>query len=149
MEKKDLYALCESGERYYDLSERKNQSYSERDIILDARTTNILMTLGIPTKIKGYRYLREGIKIAVNDINALDMISEKIYAKVAFLYGAPNAKSVERACSYAIELSCNSGKMEKINGILGVNVYKNSHDKPSVGEFTALISDKIRLELMR
>ncbi len=133
-----------------EISERKSSDLKIiLNSILDAKIANLFLKLGIPTKIKGYRYLRECIKIAVYDMNCMDKMSEQIYGVVADAFRISSAKNVERACSYAISLACDCGKMENINGLFDdVIVYRNRHDKPSVGEFIALIADKFRLELL-
>ncbi len=117
--------------------------------VLNEEIANVLLSFGFPTKVKGYRYLRESIKIAVGNVNGIYRITENIFEKVAATFGAVNAKSVERACSYAIDLACNSGKFDKINKFCGTNVFCGKYDKPSTSEFISLISDKFRMSLMR
>lgn len=118
----------------------------DADAYIGGEIADLLLSFGFPSKIKGYRYLRESVRIAVGNINGTDGISENIYGLVAEKFGAANVKSVERACSYAIEVACNSGKFEKINAFLGTNVYSGKYDKPSPSEFISLISDKLRMK---
>lgn len=52
---------------------------------------------------------------------------------------------MERAIRHAIEVAWTRGKIENINDIFGYNVYTRN-DKPTNGEFIALIADKLMLE---
>ena len=46
---------------------------------------------------------------------------------------------------HAIEVAWNRGKIENINSLFGVRVY-NHNEKPTNGEFIALVADKMLLE---
>jgi two-component system response regulator (stage 0 sporulation protein A) len=50
----------------------------DNDAIYRNRISSILKTLGIPANVKGYAFLREAILIALKDISALSLISERI-----------------------------------------------------------------------
>ena len=52
---------------------------------------------------------------------------------------------MERAIRHAIEVAWNRGRIENINGILGVRAYVGA-EKPTNGEFIALVADKMLLE---
>ena len=55
------------------------------------------------------------------------------------------ASKVERAIRHAIEVAWNRGRIENINNILGVRAYIGA-EKPTNGEFIALVADKMLLE---
>jgi two-component system response regulator (stage 0 sporulation protein A) len=52
---------------------------------------------------------------------------------------------VERAIRHAIEVSWAKGRIDSINSLFGVSVYLGQ-EKPTNGEFIALIADKMLLE---
>ena len=108
---------------------------------LEQRITDIFMTVGIPAHIKGYQFLREAIKMA---IDSPDIITKRLYPEVAERFETSPSK-VERAIRHAIEVAWNKGKIENINSIFGVKVY-SSTEKPTNGEFIALVADKMLLE---
>ncbi len=56
-----------------------------------------------------------------------------------------SSSKVERAIRHAIEVAWNRGKIENINSIFGIKVY-TANDKPTNGEFIALVADKMILE---
>ena len=112
--------------------------------LLDERITNIFIAVGIPAHIKGYQFLREAIKMAVVNPEIINSITKRLYPEVAERFGT-SASKVERAIRHAIEVAWNKGKIENINQIFGVKVY-SGNEKPTNGEFIALVADKMLIE---
>jgi len=110
----------------------------------DEKITNIFITVGIPAHIKGYYFLREAIKLAMDDPEIINSITKKLYPSIAGRFET-SASKVERAIRHAIEVAWNRGKIENINSVFGLNVY-SSNEKPTNGEFIALVADKMLLE---
>jgi two-component system response regulator (stage 0 sporulation protein A) len=50
---------------------------------LDEKISNIFMTIGIPPHIKGYVFLREGIKLTVETPSIINSITKELYPKIA------------------------------------------------------------------
>ena len=120
---------------------------SERSITdkaIEERITNIFITVGIPAHIKGYQFLREAIKMAVDNPEVINSITKQLYPSVAKRFST-SASIVERAIRHAIEVAWNRGKIENVNSLFGVKVY-NHNEKPTNGEFIALVADKMLLE---
>jgi len=111
---------------------------------IDERISNIFINVGIPPHIKGYSYLREGVKMAVDNPDIINNITKKLYPMIGQKYDT-TASKVERAIRHAIEVAWNRGRIETINSILGVRAYVGA-EKPTNGEFIALIADKMLLE---
>jgi two-component system response regulator (stage 0 sporulation protein A) len=111
---------------------------------LDEQIAAIILALGIPAHIKGYQYLREAIKIVVEDSSRIKRITKDLYPSIALTYST-TATRVERAIRHAIEIAWNNGKITNINLMFGVTVYTGS-DRPTNSELIALISDRINLE---
>ena len=112
--------------------------------MLDERITNIFIAVGIPAHIKGYQFLREAIKMAVASPDIINSITKRLYPEVAERFDT-SASKVERAIRHAIEVAWNKGKIENINQIFGVKVY-SGNEKPTNGEFIALVADKMLIE---
>ena len=112
--------------------------------ILDEKISNIFITVGIPAHIKGYQFLREAIKMAIETPEIINSITKKLYPAIAERFST-SASKVERAIRHAIEVAWNRGKIENINAIFGLKVY-TSNEKPTNGEFIALVADKMILE---
>lgn len=115
-----------------------------RNKLLEEKITNIFITVGIPAHIKGYHFLREAIKMAIDNPEVVNSITKKLYPSIAERFDT-SASKVERAIRHAIEVAWNRGKIENINSVFGVKVYSNN-EKPTNGEFIALVADKMLIE---
>lgn len=111
---------------------------------LDERLSNIFITVGIPAHIKGYQFLREAVKMAIDEPEVINSITKQLYPSIANRFST-SASKVERAIRHAIEVAWNRGKIENINSVFGIKIY-DSNDKPTNGEFIALVADKMLME---
>lgn len=112
--------------------------------VLDEKISNVFITVGIPAHIKGYQFLREAIKMAIDEPDIINSITKQLYPSIANRFST-SASKVERAIRHAIEVAWNRGKIENINSLFGIKVY-NSNEKPTNGEFIALVADKMLIE---
>lgn len=120
-----------------------NSAFTGREI--EEKITNIFITVGIPAHIKGYQFLREAIKLAMENPDIINSITKKLYPSIAEKFDT-SASKVERAIRHAIEVAWNRGKIENINNIFGLTIYANN-EKPTNGEFIALVADKMLLDV--
>jgi two-component system response regulator (stage 0 sporulation protein A) len=104
------------------------------------------MSIGIPPHIKGYGYLREGIRTTVQDPKVINSVTKGLYPMIAEKYGT-TASKVERAIRHAIEVAWNRGRIDAINAVFGTRIYLGT-EKPTNSEFIALVADKLILENM-
>ena len=111
---------------------------------LDEKITSIFLSIGIPAHIKGYQYLREAIKIVIHSPEMINSITKELYPAIAAHFDTSSSK-VERAIRHSIEVAWARGKIENLNAIFGYNIY-GKNDKPTNGEFIALIADRLMLE---
>ena len=111
---------------------------------LDEKITSVFLVAGIPAHIKGYHYLREGIRMVYYEPALINRITKELYPGIAKRFGT-SASKVERAIRHAIEVAWTRGKIENLNTLFGYNVY-GKNDKPTNGEFLALVADKLLLE---
>ncbi len=112
--------------------------------VLEEKISNIFITVGIPAHIKGYQFLREAIKMAIEEPDIINSITKQLYPSIASRFST-SASKVERAIRHAIEVAWNRGKIENINNLFGIKVY-DSNEKPTNGEFIALVADKMLVE---
>lgn len=117
---------------------------SPKNKLLEEKISNIFITVGIPAHIKGYQFLREAIKMAIDTPEIINSITKQLYPAIAVRFST-SASKVERAIRHAIEVAWNRGKIENINGLFGIKVY-NTNEKPTNGEFIALVADKMLIE---
>ena len=111
---------------------------------LDEKITSIFLSIGIPAHIIGYQYLREAIKIVIHTPEMINSITKELYPAIAAHFDTSSSK-VERAIRHSIEVAWARGKIENLNAIFGYNIY-GKNDKPTNGEFIALIADRLMLE---
>ena len=115
-----------------------------REVSLDERLGSLFLTLGIPAHIKGYQYLRTGVKMAVENPAVVNRITKELYPGIAARFDT-TASKVERAIRHAIEVAWNRGRVDTLNRVLGCRVC-TPEDKPTNGEFIAMLADKLRLD---
>ena len=111
---------------------------------LDEKITSIFLSVGIPAHIKGYHFLREAIRMVYYQPELISRITKELYPGIAKRFNTTPSK-VERAIRHAIEVSWMRGKIENVNKLFGFNVY-GKNDKPTNGEFIALVADKLIIE---
>ena len=111
---------------------------------LEVLVTNVIHDVGIPAHIKGYRYLRYAILLAVHDMDILNSITKQLYPQIAREYQTTPDR-VERAIRHAIMVAWERGMPEQMQEYFGYTL-KQGTGKPTNSEFIAMIADKIRLE---
>ena len=111
---------------------------------LDEKITSVFLSVGIPAHIKGYHFLREAIRMVYFNPELISKITKELYPGIAKRFNTTPSK-VERAIRHAIEVSWMRGKIENMNKLFGFNVY-GKNDKPTNGEFIALVADKLIIE---
>ena len=133
-------------ERIFDLLSSDNVSSNAVKVNkqLDEKISNIFISIGIPAHIKGYQFLREAVKLAVEKPEIIGSITKQLYPTIAERFETSSSK-VERGMRHAIEVAWNRGKIENINSLFGLKIY-NSNEKPTNGELIALIADKMIME---
>ena len=109
----------------------------------DEQITNLFLTIGIPAHIKGYQYLREAVSLVLRDPSIIGRITKELYPLVARRFDT-SASKVERAMRHAIEVAWHRGRLDSVNKMYGYTVFL-ADDKPTNGEFVALVADKIGL----
>ena len=111
---------------------------------VDERLGSLFLTMGIPAHIKGYQFLRQAVKMVLEDPDRINRITKELYPDLA-RYFSTSASKVERAIRHAIEVAWNRGRVETLNTAFGCRVC-TPEDKPTNGEFIAMIADKLAME---
>mgnify|MGYP004565450079 FL=1 len=120
------------------------ETQNRRVQTLDERLGSLFLTIGIPAHIKGYQFLRQAVKMVVEDPDRINRITKELYPGIARYFGT-SASKVERAIRHAIEVAWNRGRVETLNTAFGCRVC-TPEDKPTNGEFIAMIADKLSME---
>ena len=162
-EPKVIRKVSEYGVSYYvlkpfDLTDLENKilemfsSLSSKSINLyhsnlQISITKMLHELGMPSHIKGYQYIREGISMIYNDPSLIGGITKELYPELASKFDTTVSR-VERAIRHAIEVSWNRGNWDYMEEIFGHSVDIDKA-KPTNSEFIVTVADKLRLEIAK
>ena len=111
---------------------------------LQVSITKTLHELGVPSHIKGYQYIREGISLIYHNPEIIGGITKELYPEIAKKYNSTTSR-VERAIRHAIEVSWNRANWEFMEDVFGYSVDIDKA-KPTNSEFIVTIADKLRLE---
>ena len=111
------------------------------------KVTDLLHNLGVPSQVKGYQYLREGILMLYESSSLIGAITKEVYPRIADRYHTTSSR-VERAIRHAIEISWNRADYEMMNSMFGHSI-DYDRAKPTNSEFIATVSDALRLEEMK
>ena len=111
---------------------------------LQTNITSLLHSLGVPSHIKGYEYIREGIGLMYNNPKMLGAITKEMYPEIAVKFNTTSSR-VERAIRHAIEVSWSRGDYDLMEEVFGHSV-DYDRAKPTNSEFIATLADKLRLE---
>ena len=144
----DLRVLVE---RIRDAARQMSAQYDDAPVVpvaanhtLDDRLSNIFLSLGIPAHIKGYQFLREAIKLVIEQPDRINRITKELYPAIARRFNTSSSK-VERAIRHAIEVAWSRGRIDTLNRAFGCRV-AIPEEKPTNGEFIALVADKLSME---
>lgn len=124
---------------------KENNDNIKKEFNLDKKLVDILLTVGISANLQGYQFLKESIKLAIDNPRYISSITKIMYPTIATKYKT-TACRVERAIRHALEVSYNKGKIVNINEIFGLKIF-DKYDKPTNSEFVALVADRLSLEI--
>lgn len=108
------------------------------------KVSNLLHDLGVPSQLKGYQYLREGILMLYQSTGFIGGITKEVYPEIARRYETTPSR-VERAIRHAIEVSWIRGDYDVMNKIFGHSI-DFDRSKPTNSEFMVALSDALRLD---
>lgn len=117
---------------------------SARSLSIDEKLASLFLTIGIPAHIKGYQFLRTAVKMVVDNPDMINRITKELYPSIGKCYNT-SASKVERAIRHAIEVAWSRGRIDTLNKAFGCRV-ATKEDKPTNGEFIAMLADKLSLE---
>lgn len=120
------------------LKKKNDRTFNQEAII-----TDLLHNLGIPSHVRGYQYIKEGIFIVYKNGNNISYITKDVYPEIADKFKTTPTR-VERAIRHAIEISWNRGDINLMEEIFGNSLNVN-RDKPTNAEYLTTIADRIKI----
>lgn len=139
MDSKKSYDLFEDPE--YDKS--RKEVYRRRYF---SRITDLLLLIGVPASLIGYKFIRDAILLALERPKLLSGITKCIYPEIAKKYRT-SVSCVERSIRHAINLTWSRGRVYKINELYNIEIL-DENTKPTNGELIYIIADKVKLEML-
>lgn len=124
---------------------KKDILKANRRLDIECLVVNLLHSLGIPSHLKGYKYLKESIILGYEDPSLINQIIKKLYPKIAFKYNVSLA-SVEKSMRHAIEIGFNRGDYELIEELFGHSINFDKA-KPTNLEFITTLIDRLKLDI--
>ena len=125
-------------------AERKTEMPPRRERPEQAVTT-MLMRLGVPAHLTGYKFLRTALMLVLDQPELLIGMTRELYPLIARQY-ATTAGCVERAIRHASTQAWNRGGGDSYRQLLGRSASLMG-DRPSNGEFLAQVSEGLRMLL--
>lgn len=156
--------VSEYGVKYYalkpyDLNSLKNKiieicnSHKNKEELIELsdkgiqiEVTNLLHSLGIPSHIKGYQYIRTAILMVYDNPGFIGGITKQLYPDISIRFNT-SIQRVERAIRHAIEVAWLRGDIDLMEEIFGHSV-DIDRAKPTNSEFIVTIADKLRLDMI-
>lgn len=108
-------------------------------------TTQMLLDMGIPAHLKGYRYMRTAVIMVEKDMSVVGSVTKLLYPELAKRYNTTDGK-VERAIRNAIEVSWERGNRNTFERLFGYCA-ESGQGRPTNSEYIAVVADAIRTQL--
>jgi len=121
-----------------------NLDNKNKNINFNKSLISILHELGVPSNIKGYEYIKEGITETYSNPNIMNKVTKDLYPYIANKYNTTTSR-VEGAIRHAIEISFRRGNIEVIHEIFGHSIDIDK-SKPTNSSFISTIAEKLRLK---
>ena len=130
--------------RILEIMDRREKKTSDRENELRVKVSEMLHNLGVPSHIRGYQYIRDGILMMYHEPAMLKGITKEIYPELACRYQTTSSR-VERAIRHAIEVSWTRGDYRLMEKYFG-NSLDYEKSKPTNAEFIVTLTDRLRLD---
>ena len=129
--------------RMLELFEQVNKFKFKETINVEVEVSSLLHDLGIPSHVRGYRYIRDGVMLLYESSSLVNLVTKDVYPIIAKKYDTTTTR-VERAIRHAIEISWIRGDIKLMEDLFG-NSIDFDRSKPTNAEFLTTIADKFKL----
>ncbi len=117
----------------------------EMDKKAERITTQMLLDMGVPAHLKGYRYVRTAVIMVEEDMRVVGSVTKLLYPELAKRYHTTDGK-VERAIRNAIEVSWERGNRRTFEKLFGYCA-ESGQGRPTNSEYIAVVADAVRIQL--
>ncbi len=109
---------------------------------VNEKLSAVLINSGIRPQLKGYAFLKDSVRFALDAPESLHSLTKTLYPFVASRHSS-SARAVERAVRHAIETAWSQGKLYNLNRYFGFCVLEKD-EKPTGGEYIGLLTELIK-----
>ena len=106
--------------------------------------TKMMLELGMPVHLSGYHYLREAVRMSMEDMELVGSVTKLLYPEIAKVFHTESEK-VERAIRSVIEVGWERGNADYYDVIFGYS-RKHGSGRPTNSEFIVAMADLARME---
>ena len=129
--------------RIMDLVSHKDEMNLVKANKIEIEVSTLLHDLGIPSHVRGYQYIREGVMLLYANDGVTSLVTKEIYPKIANKYQTTSSR-VERAIRHAIEISWTRGDIKLMEDIFW-NSVDFDRSRPTNSEFLSTLADRFKL----
>lgn len=112
---------------------------------LRANIQNLLIRIGVPASVGGFRFLTTGIELMVEDPDLAHHVTKGLYPAVGELYGT-DWRKVERGIRHAIEIAFERGDADELRAVFGGTIHPQK-GKVTNAAFLSVTAMFVRQEL--
>lgn len=112
------------------------------NIALEDTIIDLLLEMGVPTNLLGYRYLVYAIELVYDDVTYLDQITNRLYVDVAKRFNTKGCRA-ERAIRHGVEVAFERGNLSTIQNVFSYTIDPNK-GKPTNSQFISTVVEYIR-----
>ena len=110
---------------------------------VELEVSSILHELGIPSHLRGYQYIRDGVMLMYENEANNTLVTKDVYPEIATRYDTTSSR-VERAIRHAIEISWIRGDLRLMEDLFG-NSIDFERSKPTNAELLSTIADRLKI----
>ena len=114
---------------------------SKESEIVESRVSIMLIEIGAPANIQGYKFLKEAVGMVVEDASLINNVTKKLYPMIAEKENV-SSSVVERSIRHCVDCAISRKNTRGINSVFKCDVY-DPYYKPSNSELIALLAEKI------
>ena len=119
-----------------------NKHSDAQSIPIGEDVCSYLKKLGIPSSLKGYKYLETAINMAISNPRSCEQITKVLYPSIAKQHYT-SATKVERCIRHAVEIAFSKGDIDLIEEIFG-NTISSERGKATNSQFIITIAEYIK-----
>lgn len=114
----------------------------DRGTSIEAKTKEVLVQIGVPTTVNGYKFLTDSIVMYIENENMIRNISQNLYTKLSEKYKSSPAK-VSGAIYHSIDIAFENGNIDTLNNLFGKSIRRKT-GKPTPKQFIVTVAEYVK-----